>query len=90
MVRTVHATGWLRASGLGSSTATFEISFEDGRASGRVLSEMIMIIEARAAGRAILVTEAGRWINIKPTDLTAAGLGFIVLQDADEVSRFFI
>ncbi|WP_207907753.1 hypothetical protein [Ancylobacter aquaticus] len=51
---------------------------------------MIMIIEARAAGRAILVTEAGRWINIKPTDLTAAGLGFIVLQDADEVSRFFI
>ena len=49
-----------------------------------------MIVEARAAGRAILVTEAGSWINIKPTDLTAAGLGFMVLDDAAAVSRFFI
>ena len=56
----IRATGWLRASGFGSSTATFEIDLGSTQATGRVQSEVAMIIEVMAAGRATLVIETGR------------------------------
>lgn len=89
MGRMIKATGWLRASGFGSSTATFEIDLGAQKPSGHVRSEMTMIIEAMAAGRATLVTEGGRWLAIRPTRRTADGLAFLLLEDADTVETYF-
>lgn len=89
MGRVIRATGWLRASGFGSSTATFEIDLGSAQATGRVQSEVAMIIEVMAAGRATLVAEAGRWIAIRPREQTADGLAFTVLDDPATVAGYF-
>ncbi|WP_371348130.1 hypothetical protein [Ancylobacter sp. IITR112] len=89
MVRTIQAKGWLRASGFGSATASFEIRFERDGAVGSVRSELAVITEARAAGRANLVTEAGRWIAIRPLDTNGTLLTFRVLDDEATVNRCF-
>lgn len=89
MGRMINATGWLRASGFGSSTAKFEIDLSTSPASGRVQTEMTMMVEAMATGRATLVTESGRWIAIRPTGRTADGLAFMVLDDLATVARYF-
>ncbi|WP_245516296.1 hypothetical protein [Ancylobacter aquaticus] len=89
MGRMIRATGWLRASGFGSSTAKFEIDLSTSPASGQVESELTMVVEAMAAGRATLVTESGRWVAIRPTGRTANGLSFTVLDDLATVARYF-
>ncbi|WP_245516300.1 hypothetical protein [Ancylobacter aquaticus] len=48
-----------------------------------------MIIEVMAAGRATLVTEAGRWIAIRPIEQTTDGLTFTVLDDPATVAGYF-
>lgn len=85
----IRATGWLRASGFGSSTATFELDLSTTPASGRIQAEITMMVEAMAAGRATLVTESGRWIAIRPTGRTSQGLDFVIIDDAGAVKRLF-
>lgn len=89
MVRTIQAKGWLRASDFGSATASFEIRFESDGAVGEVRSELAVLTEAKAAGRANLVTEAGRWIAIRPLDMTGSLLTFRVLDDEATLNRCF-
>ncbi|MDQ0346610.1 hypothetical protein [Ancylobacter vacuolatus] len=89
MVRTIQAKGWLRTSGFGSATARFEIRFESDGAVGEVRSELAIIAEAKSAGRALLVTEAGRWISIRPTDMAGNVLRFEVLDDEATLARCF-
>ena len=89
MNRKISARGWLRTSGLGSSTARFEIDIEDGTAHGVVRTEMAVIVQAIAEGRATLVTESGRWIAIRPLDRTPDGLAFTVLEAPATLARYF-
>lgn len=89
MVRTIQAKGWLRTSGFGSATARFEIRFESEGPVGEVRSEVTVITEAKSAGRALLVTEAGRWISIRPTDMAGNVLHFEVLDDEATLARCF-
>lgn len=89
MVRTIQAKGWLRTSGFGSATARFEIRFERDGAVGEVRSELTIIAEAKSAGRALLVTEAGRWISIRPTEMAGNVLRFKVLDDETTLARCF-
>ncbi len=89
MVGKIQAKGWLRASDFGSATASFEIRFERGGAVGEVRSELAVITEAKAAGRANLVTETGRWIAIRPLEMTGTLLTFRVIDDEETVRRCF-
>ena len=89
MQRKISARGWLRTRSLGSSTARFDIEINDGGAIGVVRSEMSVIVEAIAEGRATLVTESGRWIAIRPTERTPDGLAFTVLEDLATLAKYF-
>lgn len=89
MNRKIAARGWLRTSGLGSSTARFEIDIEDANAHGVVRSELAVIAQAIAERRATLVTESGRWIAIRPLERTPDGLRFAVLEAPATLAKYF-
>ncbi len=56
---------------------SFSLHTEHGLpvAEGEVRAELTQMVEAHAAGRATLVLD-GRWMPIKPVDLTSDGLKF--------------
>lgn len=89
MERIIKARGWLRTGSVGSSTASFEIRFGANGARGIVRSELTVIVEAMEAGRAMLVTETGRWIRIRPLESTPEGLTFSVTDDPARVLHYF-
>lgn len=85
---TLAGAGWLRTRASGSSTARYALDIwrritgpEAGEmvGEGTLQAEMTMLIEARVAGRAVLVLTSGEPVAIEIDTISGAVAGFRVV-----------